>query len=65
MACATWRTTALGLSNATQIDGDNDGVGDGCDNCPQVPNYDQFDADNDGTGDACEATYDSRVDTGQ
>ena len=31
-----------------------DGVGDVCDNCPEVPNPDQADSDGDGPGDACD-----------
>jgi parallel beta-helix repeat protein len=31
-----------------------DGVGDACDNCPDVPNADQADSDGNGVGDACE-----------
>lgn len=31
-----------------------DGVGDGCDNCPEAPNPDQTDTDGDGRGDACD-----------
>ena len=37
-------------------DGDGDGVDDGVDNCPTVPNANQADADGDGIGDACDST---------
>jgi hypothetical protein len=33
---------------------DNDGIGDGADNCPNVSNTNQSDIDNDGLGDACD-----------
>ncbi len=35
-------------------DGDGDGRGDGCDNCPSVPNASQADGDGDGVGDGCD-----------
>lgn len=35
-------------------DNDGDGVPDGCDNCPAVPNMEQTDTDGDGVGDTCE-----------
>lgn len=38
------------------MDSDNDGKGDTCDNCPNVPNPDQLDSNNDGIGDACSET---------
>ena len=33
---------------------DEDGVGDLCDNCVDVPNSDQSDVDEDGLGDVCD-----------
>jgi len=38
----------------SQQDLDNDGVGEGCDNCPNNANTDQVDGDADGMGDACD-----------
>jgi hypothetical protein len=40
--------------NLNQEDGDHDGVGDVCDNCPDVYNPSQRDSDNNGNGDACD-----------
>lgn len=34
-------------------DGDGDGVGGVCDNCPTIPNANQYDCNDDGTGDVC------------
>jgi hypothetical protein len=39
-------------------DWDGDGVGDVCDNCPDVYNPDQNDSDGDGIGDACDCAGD-------
>jgi hypothetical protein len=44
---------AVGLVTAGQVP-DPDGVGDVCDNCPDVSNPGQQDSDGDGIGDACE-----------
>ena len=52
------------LSVADIIDGDNDGVADDFDNCPDIPNPIQGDADGDGVGDRCDLCRD-RADVNQ
>lgn len=42
------------VSVISYADGDEDGVADGCDNCPSISNSDQADYDGDGLGDACD-----------
>jgi hypothetical protein len=44
-----------GLANSTgPADQDSDGIADGVDNCPQLPNPAQDDVDSDGRGDLCD-----------
>ncbi len=47
-------TVSLTWSDSCITDADGDGVADGEDNCPDVPNADQGDNDNDGVGDLCD-----------
>jgi hypothetical protein len=42
------------VSNASQTDGDTDGVGNVCDNCPTISNSNQADPDTDGKGSVCD-----------
>ena len=50
-----------GVDPSTDDDGDDDGVPDDEDNCPDVFNPDQRDADQDGTGDACDENLPGRM----
>ena len=43
-----------GSCSMDQEDSDSDGLGDVCDNCPEVANPDQADADSDARGDVCD-----------
>jgi hypothetical protein len=43
-----------GFCSMDQEDSDADGIGDACDNCPNVFNTDQVDTDSDGIGDTCD-----------
>jgi hypothetical protein len=42
------------IVDSVTIDGDGDGIPDGCDNCPIDANADQVDSDGDGLGDVCD-----------
>ncbi len=44
---------AATCSSMLAPDRDGDGMGDACDNCPDLANPDQKDTDHDGVGDAC------------
>lgn len=45
---------AATCSDMLARDGDGDGYGDSCDNCPAISNSDQSDSDGDGVGDSCD-----------
>src|SRR4029079_16176093 len=52
---------AVTISTGACTDDDADGVQDGIDNCPSVPNGDQVDADGDGARDACQSCSDPQA----
>ena len=51
-----------GLCSTDQDDADSDGVGDVCDNCPDISNPNQTDIDKDGISDACDECTDTDED---
>jgi len=60
-------TTTIDISLSGEgffFDEDSDGIWDGADNCPTVPNTEQTDTDTDGVGDACDRCpgYDDAID---
>ncbi|MBU0982265.1 MAG: thrombospondin type 3 repeat-containing protein [candidate division Zixibacteria bacterium] len=54
-----WWVMMSRLVNPGVLDGDNDGIVDASDNCPQTPNPEQEDSDSDGVGDYCDNCPDS------
>ena len=50
--------TAWGLADCIGTDQDADGLNDGIDVCPELPNLDQADLDGDGYGDVCDPDAD-------
>ena len=58
MASPIIETTALIVLTRMQNDRDEDGRGDVCDNCPEMPNPAQEDGDGDRVGDTCDSCPD-------
>lgn len=52
-------SSCIDVTVVNQNDGDNDGVDDDQDNCPETFNPDQADEDNDGVGDVCDNDSDN------
>ena len=44
----------LSVPNLSQVNSDEDRLGDACDTCPTVTNPNQIDSDGDGLGDLCD-----------
>ena len=49
-----YAVNAADVTIAATVDTDGDGISDGSDNCPTIPNADQLDTDGDGMGDVCD-----------
>ncbi len=49
-------SNTIELSWSVDTDADNDGIPNGLDNCPSIPNINQLDTDEDGYGNACDET---------
>ncbi|MDG1662766.1 MAG: thrombospondin type 3 repeat-containing protein [Pseudomonadales bacterium] len=49
-------SNTIELSWSVDTDADNDGIPNGLDNCPSMPNINQLDTDEDGYGNACDET---------